>query len=96
MSRRLYSHGGRHNKKKCAVHSSLKDLHKSPFFLVIKKIFLNQNLCAPPYDHHVFYTKFATESVKGVGEVEDAIIDVIYTHKNLSSVAFFLLRKTLV
>lgn len=71
------------------MHNSLKDLYKSLFFLVIKKIFLNQNLCAPPYDHHVFYTKFATESVKGVGKIEDAIIDVIYTHKNLSYVALF-------
>ena len=71
------------------MHSLLKDLYISLFFLVIKKIFLNQNLCAPPYDHHVFYTKFVTESVKAVGEVEDAIIAVIYTHKNLSSVALF-------
>lgn len=65
-------------KKTHAVHSLLKDLDKSLFLLVIKKIFLNQNLCAPPNDHHVFFT----ESVKGVGEVEDAIIDVIYINKN--------------
>jgi len=41
----------------------------------------------PPYDHHVFYNKFVTESVERDGEVEDALIDVIYTHWNLISVA---------
>lgn len=79
--------------KKHAVCSSLEDLHQSLSFLVIKKIFLKHNLCSLPYDHHVFYSKLVTESVKRAGEVKDAITDVIYTHKNLSSLLLYFARE---
>lgn len=84
----MESNAVRHNKKSMLCTVLLKGFHKSLLLLVINKIFLKQNLCVSPYDHDAFYTKLTTELVKGVEEVGNAIIHIIYTQTNLSSVAY--------